>query len=146
MDLETEVKLEIYETIGRTTKAPTVEEVAVTLGKPAAEIQAAFHSLAQKRLLFLEPGTSQIRMAPPFSAVETAFRVVVQDKSYFANCIWDALGIAAALHSDADVYTICDDCKTALSLQVRNGAPVPQECIIHFAVPPAHWWDDIVYT
>lgn len=146
MDLETEVKLEIYETIAQTTKAPSVEEVAVSLGKPVAEIQAAFQSLAQKRLLFLEPGTQQIRMAPPFSAVESDFRVVVQNKSYFANCIWDALGIAAALHSDADAYAICEDCKTVISLQVRNGAPLPQECIIHFAVPAAHWWDDIVYT
>ena len=27
-----------------------------------------------------------------------------------------------------------------------NGKPVPQDCAVHFAVPAAHWWDDIVYT
>jgi hypothetical protein len=31
-------------------------------------------------------------------------------------------------------------------LEVRNGQPVPEECVIHFAVPAAQWWDDILYT
>ncbi len=85
-------------------------------------------------------------MVPPFSGVETPFLVSVGGKSYFANCVWDALGIAAALHHDAEVATICGDCKEPMSLQVRQGNPVPQDCAIHFAVPAAHWWDDIVYT
>jgi len=57
-----------------------------------------------------------------------------------------ALGVAAALHDDADVATTCGDCGEAMSLEVRDGAPLPQDCAIHFAVPAAHWWDDIVYT
>ena len=42
-------------------------------------------------------------MAPPFSGVETAFRVIVDDKSYYANCVWDALGVVAALGRDGEV-------------------------------------------
>ena len=36
-------------------------------------------------------------MAMPFSALPTAFRVVVGERSVWANCAWDAFGIAAAL-------------------------------------------------
>ena len=110
------------------------------------EVREAFNKLCEKRLLVLEADSDKIRMAPPFSGVETPFRVKVGEKSYFANCIWDALGVAAALHDDGDVVTTCGDCGEPMSLQVRDGAPVLQDCAIHFAVPAAHWWDDITYT
>jgi hypothetical protein len=147
LDFDTLVKLNIYETIGETTKAPTSAEVAARLGSSLADVEAAFQRLYEKRLLVLEPGTtSKIRMAPPFSGVETPFLVKVDAKSYYANCAWDALGVPAALHSDADVVTTCADCGEPMSLQVRNGQPVPLDCATHFAVPAAHWWDDIIYT
>jgi hypothetical protein len=31
-------------------------------------------------------------------------------------------------------------------LEVREGNPAPQDCAIHFAVPAARWWEDIIYT
>lgn len=146
MDFDTTVKLHIYETIAATTRAPKLAEVAAALDSPVADVQQAFQRLADKRLLFLDPDSSEIIMAPPFSAVETIFRVETDGKSYYANCIWDSLGIAAALHRDVDVSTSCGDCGEPMALRVRGGAPVAQPCIIHFAVPAAHWWDDIVYT
>src|SRR4051812_48641791 len=102
MDFDTTVKLNIYETIAQTTQAPTSLEVAQALNAPLEEVQAAFERLHDKRLLVPEPGDlSRIRMAPPFSGVETPFRVKVQGKVYYANCALDALGISAALHQDA---------------------------------------------
>ncbi len=146
MDFEIVVKLNIYETIVETTTAPTVAEVAKVLDSSVDEVKEAFNKLCEKRLLVLEDDSDKIRMAPPFSGVETPLRVKVGRKSYFANCVWDALGVAAALHDDGDVATTCGDCGEAMSLEVRDGAPLPQDCAIHFAVPAAHWWDDIVYT
>jgi alkylmercury lyase-like protein len=147
MEFETAVKLNIYETIARTTHAPTSADVAKALSTSPEEVEAAFERLHEKRLLVPEPGNrSLIRMAPPFSGVETAFRVMVQDKAYYANCVWDALGIAAALHADAIIEASDGQNGEPMILEVRNGQPVPQSCVIHFAVPAAHWWDDIVYT
>src|SRR5215470_3284405 len=137
MDFDTAVKLNIYETIAQTTQAPTSAEVAKALSTSPEAVEAAFARLHQKRLLVPEPGnSSRIRMAPPFSGVETPFRVKVQDKSYYANCVWDALGIAAALQADALIE----------ASDGQSGQPIPEECVIHFAVPAAHWWDDILYT
>jgi hypothetical protein len=110
-------------------------------------VQAAFQALHQKRLLVPEPGDpSRIRMAPPFSAVETPFLVHVRDKNYYANCAWDAFGIPAALHVDASVHTSDATSGEPIIQEVQAGQPIPQPCVIHFAVPAARWWEDIVYT
>ena len=147
MDFDTAVKLNIYETIAATTNTPISAQVAVALNSTPAEVEAAFQRLYQKRLLVLEQGTSShIRMAPPFSGIETPHVVKIGGKSYYANCAWDALGVAAALHHDADIESVCGDCGEPVSFQVRNGRPLPQDCVIHFAVPAARWWDDIIYT
>lgn len=147
MDLDTTVKLNIYETIARTTQAPTTREVAEAIGVPLADVQAAFESLRRKRLLVTEPGDpSRIRMAPPFSGIETPFRVTVQAKPYYANCVWDALGISAALDQDAVVEAADGHTGAPMTLVIEDGRPVPQPCVIHFAVPAARWWDDIIYT
>ncbi|MGH7496849.1 MAG: organomercurial lyase [bacterium] len=147
MDFDTAVKLEIYKTIAVTTRPPLAAEIAAALRSPVEEVEAAYHRLYQKRLLVLEPGApSQIRMAPPFSGVKTPHVTRIEGKSYYANCAWDAFGIAAAFHRDADIASICGDCGAPLSFQIRNGNPLPQECAVHFAVPAAQWWDDIIYT
>jgi hypothetical protein len=147
MDFDTAVKMNIYETIAWITQAPTSADVAVALSTSPEEVEAAFDRLHKKRLLVPEPGDpSRIRMAPPFSGIETSFRVKMQDKVYFANCAWDALGIAAALHADAIIEASDGYSGEPMMLAVRNRQPVPQSCVIHFAVPVAHWWDDIIYT
>jgi hypothetical protein len=147
MDFDTAVKLNIYETIARTTQSPTTRDVAQSLSAPLAEVEAAFERLHKKRLLVPEPGDpSRIRMAPPFSGVPTPFRVMVRDKLYYANCAWDALGIPAALHENALVEAADGHTGQPIRLEVRDGQPIPEPCVIHFAVPAARWWDDIIFT
>jgi hypothetical protein len=147
MGFDTAVKMNIYETIAQTTQAPTLTDVAMSLSASPEEVEAAIDRLHKKRLLVPEPGDpSRIRMAPPFSGVETPFRVKVRDKVYYANCAWDALGIVAALKADAIIEASDGYTGEPMMLEVRNGQPVPQPCVIHFAVPAAQWWDDIIYT
>lgn len=147
MEFDTSVKLNIYKTIAETAHVPTAVEVAQALNVSIEQVDAAFKSLHQKRLLVPEPGDpSRIRMAPPFSGIETAFRVDVQAKSYYGNCAWDALGIPAALHQDAIVNASDAQSGEPITLRVTNGRPEPEPCVIHFAVPAAHWWDDVIYT
>ncbi len=94
-----------------------------------------------------EPGDpTRIRMAPPFSGVETPFRVRVREKTYYANCAWDALGVPAALHQEATIEASDGHSGEPITLYVREGKPVPEPCAIHFAVPAALWWRDIVCT
>jgi hypothetical protein len=147
MDFDTTVKLKIYATLAETGQAPATHEVARALSAPLGEVAAAFERLHQKRLLVPEPGDpSRIRMAPPFSGIPTPFPVQAQGRLYYANCAWDALGVPAALHTDAVIPASDGYSGEPLTLEVRDGRPVAQPCVIHFAVPAARWWEDIVYT
>ena len=147
MDFDTSVKLKIYEMVARTTRLPASIDIALLIGSSIADVEQAFQRLYEKRLLVLEPGTlSRIRMAPPFSGIETEHRVQIEDKLFFANCAWDAFGVAAALNSEADIESTCADCGETLTFQIREEKPLPQEGVVHFAVPAGQWWRDIIYT
>ena len=147
MDFDTQVKLNIYETIARSAHVPNAHEVANALHVSLAEVEAAFINLHKKKLLVPEPDdATRVRMAPPFAGNATSFRVRVQDKIHHANCSWDALGIPAALHQDAIIEAEDGHSKEPIMLEVKHGAPVSAACVFHFAVPAAKWWDDIIYT
>jgi len=147
MDFVADVKLQIYKTIADTTQTPSAAVVASAMNRSQAEIQNVFFILADQRLLVLEPGQpQQIRMAPPFSGIPTIHSVRIGGRSYYANCAWDAFGVAAAFHKDAEIISSCPDCGETLKLQIRNYRPENQDCLGHFAVPAALWWDDIIET
>jgi hypothetical protein len=90
----------------------------------------------------------EILMANPFSAVPTAFLVTAGKRSWWGNCIWDAMGIAAMVRSDATISTGCGDCNDALRIDVEgaSGRLVGGEGIVHFSVPASRWWDNIKFT
>jgi hypothetical protein len=147
MDFDTAVKLNIYKTIAETTKMPTSAGIARALAASIADVETAFARLHQKRLLVPEPGDpSRIRMAPPFSGIETPFVVRIRENSYYPNCVWDALGIPAMLHQDAVVEASDGHTGEPLTMEVRDGRPIPEPYAVHFAVPAAKWWANIIYT
>jgi hypothetical protein len=141
------VKLAIYRMLSETGRAPTAAQVAgeTRLGEDA--VLASFERLHARRLLVPEPGDpSRIRMAPPFSGIPTSFPVEANGRRYFANCVWDAYGIPAALKCDALIPATDAFSGEPLTLEIREGTPVPLPYVAHFAVPAALWWRDIVYT
>ena len=144
---DTAVKLQVYEAVAGSGRMPTSREVADALRVTTPAVEAAFDRLHSQRVLVPEPGDrSRIRMAPPFSGIETPFRVTVAGRNYFANCAWDALGIPAAFHADGIIDASDAHSGEPMMLEVRDGRPVPEPCVIHFAVPAARWWDDIIDT
>ena len=110
------------------------------------DVQASFKRLADAHVLVLQQGTGEILMANPFSAVPTLFEVSLGGRSYYGNCIWDAMGIPAMMKQDATIAASCGCCGTAMDLKVTNGSLERWEGIVHFAIPAAHWWDDIVFN
>ncbi len=148
MPSEAEVLRHVYATTAASGRPPLTGEVAAALGGTREEALAAFAALRRRRLLYLGGESGEIVMAPPFSAVPTPFLVSCGGRSYFANCVWDAYGVAAALHDDAQIESSCACCGEPMRLAVEDGAPAPSPGseVAHFAVSPAHWWDDLVYT
>ena len=109
-ELDLRIRNEVYSSFVRTGDAPSAAETAVALGLAEGEVADAYRRLHEAHALVLQPGTTQVRMLNPFSAVETPHRVEAAGRSWFANCAWDALGIPAALHADGLVRSACPDC------------------------------------
>ena len=135
----------IYDHFVKTGQAPTVLRCAQALSCPIAEVQAAYQRLANGRALVLQ-SNGEILMAEPFSAVPTAFYIEVGEHAWWGNCIWDALGIPAMLKEDARIVTACGCCNEAMTVEIRHGELVNEAGLVHFAVPPKEWWQNIVFA
>ena len=146
MSLDADVRLHIYRRFAEDGRPPTFDQTAAAIGSEPDEVARAYRRLAEGRVIVLEPGTSEIWMANPFSARPTTFRVEAAGKWWWGVCAWDAPGILAMLSVDGIVTTPCPDCGEPLELRVEGGALRPTEAVGHFSVPAARWWEDIGYT
>ena len=144
--LDREVRLHVFGQAAETARVPTPAEIAAALGRPQPEIEESLRRLGAGRVVILAPGTANVWAANPFCAVPTNFRVAARDRTYWGICIWDALGIAAALGADATITARCGDCDEELVLEVLGDALARAEGVVHFGVPAARWWDNIGYT
>jgi hypothetical protein len=143
-DFERRVRAEVYATFRGSSRAPAADCLAARLDSSPAEIASALHNLADEHCLVLVPGTGAIRMAHPFSGVETDFVVSAGNRRWFANCVWDGLSILA-LFGDGALDTHSPASGESLRLAVLDGV-VEGPGIVHFLVPARRFWDDIGYT
>lgn len=104
-------------------RAPAVEDTAVAISSTPDDVWAGWERLHIGHALVLQAATREIRMANPFSAVPTAYRVFADNRWWFANCAWDAFGIGAALHTDSRIEASCADCGEPMRIEVRNEEP-----------------------
>jgi Alkylmercury lyase len=126
-------------------RAPNATEVAGVTGRSEAQVHEGWQRLHDAHALVLDHA-GEIAMANPFAAKPTPFRVVAAGRSWFANCAWDAFGIAAAMSCDVSIATYCLDCGAAMVYGVRDGELTNRDGVVHFAVPAKQWWDDIGFT
>lgn len=141
-----QIRAFVYEHFAETTRPPVLEEIASRFHITREEAASAYEQLHQRHALYLQPDTHQILMANPFSAVETPFQVRANGKTYFANCAWDALGIPAALHVDAEVEAACAQSGEPIRLSVIDGHVRGSQALVHFLLPFRDWYNDLTFT
>ncbi len=144
--LDRAVRLSVFRQTAETARVPKPDEIAVALGRAEPEVEESLRRLAASRVLVLAPGTANVWLAPPFCAVPADFRVLVEGRTYWGTCVWDALGIPATLHADATVTARRGESDEKMVLEVRNGALARGEGIVHFAVPARRWWENIAFA
>jgi hypothetical protein len=140
------IRLHIYKQLLATSVAPTPAETAAALDLPVTDVESAYTALATDRSLVLQPRSTDVWMAMPFSNVPTSFTVICRGRAYYANCAWDAFGVAAAMKADAQIVTECPDCRTPIESAIKNRRPQHPNAVVHFLLPVRDWWQDIGYT
>jgi hypothetical protein len=150
-DFKNRVRVRLYQMFLELGRCPASPEVAAALQCNVSDVAAAFRELAAAHMLVLQPGGGEVLMANPLSAVPTPFVVETQadtgPRSWYGNCIWDALGVIAMLQGDGRVLTSCGCCGESMTVSVRNGGvETSPPGIVHFALPARRWWDDIVFN
>jgi hypothetical protein len=105
------------------TRPPSVEDTARHFNISTEEASELYRQLHHRHAIFLVPETLTVRMANPFSAIPTAFKVQANGKTYYASCAWDMLGIPAALHTDAIIEAVCTESNDAeaVQLEIKDG-------------------------
>ena len=79
------VRLQVYRHFVDIGEPPTADQTAAALGLPPDEIERPYRRLHEGHMLVLAPNSVNIRMAMPLAAVPTAYRVTVDDRSWWAN-------------------------------------------------------------
>ena len=143
--VERAVRLFIYRHFLETTQAPDMSTLAQSVDVAEQAVAAALRRLADLHALVLAPASLRIWMAHPFSAVPTAFPVVTGGRTYWANCAWDAAGVLSLAGQDGETSTRCADCGADVSMSVREGQMIG-DGVVHFAVPPRRFWENVAYT
>ncbi|HET9224675.1 MAG TPA: organomercurial lyase [Roseiflexaceae bacterium] len=136
----------VYAHFVATAQPPTIDQTAQHLAITPEAAVGLYRTLDARHALRLEPGTTQIRMTNPFSTLPTSFEVTAHGQCYWANCAWDAFGIPAALHADADIRARCAFSGTPLHIRVRGATFSGDHGFVHFLLPCHRWYDDLVFT
>jgi hypothetical protein len=143
--LERAVRLFVYRHFIDTTRAPDVATLADAVKAKSDAVIAALKRLADLHALVLAPATTSIWMAHPFSAVPTAYPVAIGGRTYWANCAWDAAGVLSLVGGNGESGTRCADCGEEVAMVVRDGR-MHGDGVVHYAVPPRRFWENVAYT
>ena len=149
-DFKNRVRVRLYQLFVEFGQCPTIAELAGDLQCDAASVATAFKELAALHVLVLQ-GSGEVLMASPLSAVPTPFVVETQaetkSRSWYGNCIWDALGVISMMQCDGRVLTSCGCCGESMIVSVdKDTVEAKPAGIVHFAIPARLWWDDIVFN
>lgn len=145
-ELALEVRRLIYESALERCAIPSKFELAASAGASPEDVESALAALADAHNIVLQPESDDVMMANPFSAVPTPFVVTIGSHNWFANCIWDAMGVAAMTACDAELNASCGCCGISMKLVIPVDCLAADERVAHFAIPAARWWDDIVFN
>jgi hypothetical protein len=143
-----ELRSLIYQQIVDTGGVPPRSDLRSAIAEPGA-LDEQLRDLHEAHMIVLDDRpdrVGEIRMALPFSAEPTNFRVETQRGAWFANCAWDSLAVAAALHEDAHITSTWNDTDNLLERDIVDGRLDDHDGLIEFQIPARQWWDDIVET
>ena len=144
MELE-DLRLAVYRGFAADGRAPSVPELAASLGADEGAVRDGLAALAQARHLALGPD-GEIALAHPFAGGPFGFSVMGRRTLWWGGCCWDSFAIPNLVPDEPEVLvaTTCPGCGRALAWTVTRDGPPAGDEVAHFLVPMAHVWDDVL--
>jgi hypothetical protein len=137
------VRASVFELFVAGAQQVTASEIANSTGMAIDAIVQSLNRLAHAHRLVLEDDRERVVMAHPFSGAPTGYRAEIGERSWQANCAWDAFGILALLGDGKVVASPFD--RSDSEGTVVDGRVEP-DGVVHFVVPAVRFWDDIEFT
>ena len=142
----TTLRIFVYDWIVAHGTPPSTFEIGAKFGGTASDAKAALADLKIGKTVLPDARTGEIWMAGPFAAAPTPYRVVGAKASWWANCAWDMLGVAAIVGEDVRIEAVCTDCGDPMPSKVTVNDGVIGDGLVHLLVPARDWYRDIGYT
>ena len=145
-DQQRRVRKAIFDSVIEKGDFPSLSELSRHLDQDETHLRSTLLELAGQHEVVLDE-RGELSMVMPFSASKTPHYVNIEERSWWANCAWDALGITAAMKQDGEIQTECPLTGEVLTLRSGPGGLDPRGVgWVHFVVPAARWWHDIHFT
>jgi hypothetical protein len=126
--------------------AATPDELATRFGVGRDEIETALRALDDYHGVVLHPGSFEVWVAHPFSLAPTSFRVWSDQREWWSPCAWCALGVVELVGGTGTITTQLGHSARQVMVQVEHGELLDTDLLVHFPVPMARAWDNVIYT
>ena len=126
-----------------TGRAPSTAQLARELERAPHDLEASLHRLEQSHSLVLHPDRSEPWLVHPFSTSPTHTWVARGERSWWAPCLWCALGIANLVGGSALIHTRIGGEAEPVSIPVEGGVPAATDLWAHFPDPPRLAWSNV---
>lgn len=126
--------------------APPLGELAEFAGLDEAETERSLRRLHGAHALLLHPDSCEPWVVHPFALSPGSCWVGTPARGYWANCLYCALGIAAALRSDAQITTRIGGESGTRLFRVENGELIDRDFVFHLSTPVERWWDNVIHA
>ena len=126
--------------------APSTNDLAEILKSNPEEIIQKLYDLQAYHGVVLHPNEPRIWVIHPFSLAPTNFYVQSKKGSWWGNCAWCSLGVAALLNEDVKITTTLGAETKQIEITIVNGEIQEKNYFIHFPIPMKNAWNNVIYT
>ena len=147
-DFDRGVRAEIARALRERGAIPKVGEIARAQGRDRSDVEQAFARMIEGRVFIPRQRSLEILAYNPFCSEPTHFAVTAADRTWWAICAWDALGVPAALGVPGTIDARCADCTNAIRIEVGvdGKASAPDHTVMQVATPARDFWKNIYRT
>jgi hypothetical protein len=125
-------------------RCPTNSELGSRMEVSLDNLEQLLRSLADIHGVVLHPHICEPWVIHPFSLTPTINWIERAGTSWWAPCVWCALGVTTLVGGDCRIHTRYGAEGETLIIRVIDGQPTGvDDLYVHFAIPPAIAWDNV---